>query len=299
MNRIPRRGWLAALLAVFLLLVVVWVVAVLQLSPAAAGERRLGVALRSGLAADYSGETVSRVVRALRISVVEDLMRDLGMSDEEADEAAQAVKASMDLPVPTATARDFSGEHPHTATPTKTPLPTATALPTKTLTPRPTRTPEPTKTDKPKKKPTKTPTPAGGADIHDPEIEPSGYDLDPSPGVLPDCEVEWEIANLEVFDPAPSSGIDFVILKYKVDGYSDWEYSDPLSKTCGGFDVDGNWDACYDGTLDLHICSGSFADENDGPDDFEILLYAKAKDNEGHESVLDLGTYYMSDECDD
>jgi hypothetical protein len=298
MSRIPRRGRLAALLAVFLFLVIAWVAAVFQLIPASAGGRELGVGLRSGLAADYSGEQVSRVVRALRISVVEDMMRDLGMTGDEAGEAARAMKESMASPVPTATALDFSGEKPHTATPTRTPEPTHTLQPTETATARPTRTPAPTETDKPKKKPSKTPTPAG-FDGEDPEINSSGYDLDPDPGDLPGCDVEWHIEDLEVFDPAPSSGIEWVKFKIEVPGYMGLTYLDELAMTCGEFDGDGNWHGCYHGSAEFEIDSSTFADENEGPDDFEIILYVKARDNSGNEDVLELGTYTMSDECDD
>jgi hypothetical protein len=299
MNGTKRRGWLAALLAFFLLLLVVWVVAVFQLSPAAAGGGQLGVALRSGLAADYGSEPIRRIVRSLRISVVADLMRDLGMSDAEAGEAMHAMKVAMSSPVPTATARNFDGDDPYTATPTKTPRPTETPEPTATRTHRPpTRTPEPTKTDRPRHHPSMTPTPAGGPDVFDPEIDDSSYTLDPDPGAL-GCSVEWTIENLEVFDPAPSSGIEWVKLKYEVDGYSDFIYSDELTLVCGEFDGDGNWLGCYAGTHDLEIFEGWVGEENDEEGDFVIRLWAKALDYQGHDDILDLGTYTMSDECDD
>jgi len=302
MNRNTRRGWLAALLAFFLLLLVVWVVAVFQIIPAAAGGGQLGVALRSGLAADYGSEPIRRIVRSLRISVVADLMRDLGKSDAEAGEAMHAMSVAMSSPVPTATARDFEGDDPYTPTPTKTPRPTETPEPTATRTHRPpTRTPEPTETDRPRHHPSRTPTPAGGPDVFDPEIEGAGYTLDPAPGAL-GCSVEWTIENLEVFDPAPSSGIEWVELKYEVEDYTGLIYSGNLTETCGDFDVDGNWVGCFAGSHELEIYDGWDGEEDHGPNegpDFQIHLWAKAHDNEGNEGLLDLGSYTMPHTCDD
>ena len=304
MNRNTRRGWLAALLAFFLLLLVVWVVAVFQIIPAAAGGGQLGVALRSGLAADYGSEPIRRIVRSLRISVVADLMRDLGKSDAEAGEAMHAMSVAMSSPVPTATARDFAGDDPYTATPTKTPRPTDTPEPTETRTPRPTRTAAPTETDRPTHvhHATRTPTPDGGVDEDDPEIESSGYLLDPDPGDIPGCSVVWTIENLEVFDPAPSSGIEWVELKYQVEDYTGLIFSDDLTLVSGGSDVDGSWAAIYEGTHELEIHDGWDGEEDHGPNegpDFEIHLWAKAHDNEGNEDVIDVGTYTMSHTCDD
>ena len=64
------------------------------------------------------------------------------MSSDDAAGQSQAMAELMKSPVPTATARDFQGAKPFTATPTVTPVPTETPTPTptNTCTPRPTAT---------------------------------------------------------------------------------------------------------------------------------------------------------------
>jgi len=109
----------------------------------------LPLSLSSRLSADYSVDDVGPL-KALRLSIIGDMLRDMGMGPDEAEDCESAMKALMDNPVPTATARDFEGAPPFTAIPTNTATPTdtptATATPTSTFTPRPTATKPPTST---------------------------------------------------------------------------------------------------------------------------------------------------------
>ncbi|MCJ7511990.1 MAG: hypothetical protein MUO23_03340, partial [Anaerolineales bacterium] len=130
----PGRRWLVSAVALFLILFVVWILAVFQLSPAAAGAGSLQLRLRSNLAADYSAAPVLRMIRTLRLTVMEDVLRDMGMTDEQASAEMRAMQALMESPVPTATARSLMGEAPFTATPTKTRVPTETPVPAETAT---------------------------------------------------------------------------------------------------------------------------------------------------------------------
>ncbi len=58
--------------------------------------------------------------------------------------------------------------------------------------------------------------------------------MNPPPGVLSVCEIEIQITDLEVVDHPWSSGIEWVKLKYRVEGYSDYVYSPPLTLKSGG-----------------------------------------------------------------
>jgi len=188
MKRERSRWWLGAF-ALFLGLLVIWILAVIVLDPAGASSFSLNLGLGSRLRADYSADAAGRRIGVLRLSIVEDVMRDLGLTEEEAEAQREEVEVAMGQAVPTATARDFGGGAPFTATPapTATPVPTstlsetseptqtstATATPTRgtTRTPTPTRTATPTRTLTPTgtldttatKTPTRTrtPTPSG------------------------------------------------------------------------------------------------------------------------------------------
>ena len=190
MKRERSRWWLGAF-ALFLGLLVIWILAVIVLDPAGASSFSLNLGLGSRLRADYSADAAGRRIGVLRLSIVEDVMRDLGLTEEEAQAQREEVEVAMGQPVPTATARNFEGEAPFTFTPapTATPVPTstlsdtseptqtstATATPTRgtTRTPTPTRTATPTRTLTPTgtlnvtatntKTPTRTrtPTPSG------------------------------------------------------------------------------------------------------------------------------------------
>ncbi len=143
--------------------------------------------------------------------------------------------------------------------------------------------------------PSPTPTPkatATPADDQYPELE--GGTLSPTPGPLDSCSTTIEITDLRVYDPAPSAGIDWVKLKYRVEGYTDLIYSDPLTLTSGGWQEDGSWDGYYQGTIDVRIDPEW---ESPAPDPFRISLWAKARDKAGHETYLYLGEYTMPASC--
>jgi hypothetical protein len=166
MKRERSRWWLGAF-ALFLGLLVIWILAVIVLDPAGASSFSLNLGLGSRLRADYSADEVGRRIGVLRISIVEDVMRDLGMSEADAEAHQESVEVAMNEAVPTATARDFSGEAPFTASPQPTATPVPTDLPgdtpeptqTSTATPRATRRPTRTRT------PTRTPTPTPGGTL--------------------------------------------------------------------------------------------------------------------------------------
>ncbi len=147
------RRWLVGAVALFLVLMVVWVAAAVRISASAAAPSSLMSSLRSRLSANYAPDAGGSSVRSLRLSIFQEVMQDLGLSGDEAAAESRRIEAGMQGPVPTATARDFDGAEPLTATPTKTPVPTHTPTPTATAT----RTPRPTPTK------TKTPAPTAAA----------------------------------------------------------------------------------------------------------------------------------------
>ena len=114
-SRLTR--WIAFL--VFAILIVGWVLAAVYLTGASAGRPGSPYNLSSKLAANYAADGGEKI-SSLRISIVADLLRDLGIPIEQA-----SILDDLDSPVPTAT--------PDPATPT--PSPTS---------PPPTNTPGPT-----------------------------------------------------------------------------------------------------------------------------------------------------------
>lgn len=147
-----------------------------------------------------------------------------------------------------------------------------------TVTPKPTETPVPT-----------IPTPEDVA-------TPSLYEgiLDPAPVELTACEATIFVNELGARDPAYSSGIDEVKLKYNVADYTGWIYSDPLEFYCGGWTGDGDWDGCYRGSIELRIDPNWTRPETG---DFIISLHARALDNVGYTAYREFGTYSMPAEC--
>jgi hypothetical protein len=284
------RRWLIGAVALSLVLLVVWIAAAVRISAAAAAPSSLMSSLRSRLTANYAPDPGGSSVRSLRLSIFQEVMQDLGMPSDEAAAHSQEMQAEMQEPVPTATARDFEGAQPLTATPTKTPVPTET--PTPTATPTSTRTPNPT--------PTKTKTPAptaaapvptntpGGVDVTDPTI--CCIDLNPDPPAsLSVCT--FDVDDFEVFDPAFSAGISpsDVDLKYQ-DHDGNW-IATSLNLLTGGF-VSGpgsDFSAHYDGTVTLHnVINGEFVD-----------LKGRVTDLAGNGPVyyMSLGHYVMATDC--
>jgi len=187
MNRIAGRRWLINALAVLIVLLLLWSCAAFRLSTAAASAMKFPIKLRSQISADYGPDRLGRPIRSLRFSIVQDVMRDIGLPPEEAENAQVAFEIAMSSPVPTATLAP--GTLPPEFTPTRTPVPTKTPRPTRTpteviadtattaptatpsasstlITPTPTHSRTPTKTPEPSdtpsaasKTPTKTRTP--------------------------------------------------------------------------------------------------------------------------------------------
>jgi hypothetical protein len=247
------RRWLIAAVALFAFLLVGWVVLALQLTSALAGPLPYGPGLTSRLRADYQADEGGRTVTLISLSILQEAMQALGLTEEEASAAHESMELAMSQPVPTATALDFEGAAPYTATPTvtNTPLPTETATPTPTNTrPPPTRTPEPTETDRPTRTPGAAPTsPPSGGDTVKPAIV--GVAFNPSvPGPLSSCM--FEVVDMHVIDPDFSSGISVNPVYLRVtypDSYQDYFQ---LTELSGSFVPPGStWDAHYTGSFDI------------------------------------------------
>ena len=287
------RRWLIGALGLFLVLMVLWIAAAMRLSAAAAAPSNLMTSLRSRLSANYAPDPGGSTVRSLRLSIFQEVLQDLGMSSEEAAGQSQDVERQLKTPVPTATARDFEGADPFTATPTVTPIPTETPVPTET----------PTKTPRPRPTKTKTPVPTVAGP---PTSTPSGADVDPpvvtawtSSVVVAGCSADIDI-DATIYDAPMSSGISQVQIKYKVPGYVDsFTYLDNISYCSGGIQGDGSWQGCYDGTVTFdEISSGWCGTDNPGPTDFLVEIYVKPIDNLGHHGYYLVETFNLPHTCD-
>lgn len=253
-----------------LFIVMVWVLTAVLLSSASADSGPFSFAVRSKLAADYGQEKSDGFLGVINLTIFSDVMRDLGMSPDEADEHSDEMKVAMDDPVPTATALNFEGDAPWTPTRTATKIPTKTLIPTDTPIPTftPTRTRVLTKTLIPTKKPTNPPntvapaatataataTALGPVDSQAPNI--GGLNLSPpagtpSPGnTLTTCTID--VVNVSVFDPAFSSGVSSSDVHFKYDSPSIGWVVESLNLLSGGFTPGLDWDAQYGKTVTLH-----------------------------------------------
>ncbi len=248
------RRWLIAAVALFLLLLTGWVLLALQLSSAQAGLLPFGPGLASRLTSDYGADQRGRPIAVISLSILEEAMQALGLSDDEAQAAHDSMELAMSQPVPTATALNFKGAAPFTATPTKThtPLPTSTPTATSTNTPPPGFRPRPPslpKTPKPTNLPaTAGPTSAG--DFTDPVVSRSGAVFSPPPGDLYSCTIS--ISGIHVTDGIGSSGISpsGIGVKYDPGGGYVHVYG-AVALVSGGLQPDTSWDAYYDGTFTL------------------------------------------------
>ena len=325
-------AWIIAL-SVFAILIVGWVLAAVALTGTSAGRPGTPFNLSSRLAADYASDGGERV-SSLRISIVADLLRDLGFSIEDG-----SVLDELDSQVPTATARNFAGDPPFTATALPSHVPSETALPTETATntprPKPTNTHEPTDTNEPPA--TTVPGDAGPPTL-------SGGSLSPPPGALGTCEKVVSITGLHLVDAGPSSGIKLVKLKYKILGLDSqgYQYSTDLSPQVSGGWTDGEgstWDAYYDGSITIDFDTGYAASGSGGkaffllvveqtatptevpptatptlepptatptsppptstptPSPFDVKVWSIARDNAGNESFTFHGAYTMPGSC--
>jgi hypothetical protein len=286
MNGPSGRGWWMGALGLFAALLVLWVAAAVRLSAAAAAPSDLMTSLRSRLTANYAPDPGGSTVRSLRLTIFQEVLQDLGMSNEAAAGHSQEMAEQMKSPVPTATARDFQGAKPFTATPTATPVPTETPLPTATNTPkpRPTRTKTPVPTVRVV---APTDTPVGGVDTTDPNI--CCIALNPAPtGSLDVCTID--VIDLEVEDLAFSSGMDLgeIYIKYEKAGMGNWQTTN-LSMTSGGF-VAGpgsDWRGHFAGSFTIH---GRVAGDS-------INVAGKVEDNVGRNDHKSAGSYTLTVNC--
>jgi hypothetical protein len=290
--------------AVFLVLLVIWVAAALQLMSASAQPQGFLGGLRSRLQANYAADEDGQPLGFLRVSIIEEALQDLGLSSAQIASRTTGLKTAMSKPVPTATPRSTQTKAPKTATATPMPTETETPLPSTS----PTRTRRPTRTSTPTgATPTRTPRP----DTAYPTLYP-GY-LSPGPSDVPGCSQTVSISNLHVIDPYPSRGIEWVKLKYLVEGASEYYYSAPLSVTSGGWSngAYSRWDAYYAGSITIVVNPSTMAYASQGKalanparraaalttEPIHVTLYAKAVDNAGHESVITLGVYTFPAAC--
>lgn len=294
----PKRSWLLGALAVFAILLVIWLAAAFRISGVQAGGVPFPFSLQSKLVPDYSASDEARAYGSLRLSIVSDVLRDLGLSDQEVNKQGDDILDAMGSPVPTATALNFEGDAPYTPTPTQTHTPTKTYTPTETFSPTatktrisPTRTPSktPKPTDPPK--PTKTPGPSATPDptatytprdVIDPQIYLSSADWNPTPGSLDTCTVS--VSDIEVRDSIVTYGINRVRLKYPCCG--SWEYSNPLSES-GSMEPSG-WVGFYSGSVSI---TGYESGQS-------VTIGVYAEDVAGNTAfVSDGATYTLSVDC--
>ena len=317
------RRWLIAAVGLFLFLLVGWVLLALQLNVALAGPLPFAPRLMSNLQADYSPDAGAAPIGLISLSIMNEALQSLGdalglTGDEEAA-LHESMELAMSQPVPTATALNFEGEAPFTATPTVTNTP----LPTDTLTPIPTNTPTntpkpatPTKTATPSKTPEPTDDdadePTASATTAAPAVADSdrpdivSYEVSPPPGTLTVCTIT---ATLRVTDAEPSSGISAsqVGMKYKREGVG-YVYS--YNMTVVSPDNPGlpGWDAVYSGSITIDnvqvvgILSGGAAKLarpalSSGP--VELDVWFIVEDNEGHTTYESIGTYDLMTSCPD
>jgi hypothetical protein len=151
------RRWIVVAFLVFLLCLILWIAAALILNVAFAESLPFSLNLRSRLAANYAPDEFVGSLGVFRLSIIDEVLLDRGLSLEEAEEQSEKIKIAMGSPVPTATARGFGGEEPFTATPTEPPTATISVSPTETPTPTHTVAIVASATDTPKPA-TETPT---------------------------------------------------------------------------------------------------------------------------------------------
>jgi hypothetical protein len=293
------RGWLVNAFSAFLFVLALWILAALWAGNTFGGTFPLLADLRSQIFADYSSDIFGRTLKSLQLSILADF------ADESGNDGGSSADWTLAFQDPVPTATQFgtgSGEEetPVEDTPPPVLKPTATGwiAPTNTVqpdpptsTPAPTSRPKPTKTPKPSPSPSLEPTPKL-EDVEAPVI--SGGILTPPSNDLTVCEITISVTELQVEDYPWSSGMNWVKLKYRVDGFSDYIYSPALNLENGGPTGEGGWLGCYSGEIHIEIDPSWLSPE---PDVYQIKLWAKAKDNTGHEGYLWLGEYSMPASC--
>jgi hypothetical protein len=222
------RGWLVNAFSIFLLFLSLWILAALWAGNSYGATFPLLADLRSHIFADYGSDVLGRTLKSLQLTILGEINGDASFGD---DPNTDWNLAFQEL-VPTATQHGDEGNTVDSSTQEddpEEPVNTATLEPEPTITPEPelpTDTPKPTRTPDPTKTPSPSKTPKPTQKIEDVEAPVlSGGILMPEPGELMDCEIGIGITDLQVEDHPWSSGIDWVKLKYLVEGYSDYIYS--------------------------------------------------------------------------
>jgi hypothetical protein len=249
-----QSSWIHRIIGVAFGLVVVSIMALIAVGVASAQNSPFPLGLRSKLAVDYSQEKFGPTFGPINLSIVRDVLQDLGLTSSETEAEAWAYLSDLDDPVPTATALNFSGDSPHTPTPTK--MPDYTATPLLTSTPLATKAPIRAQASATKIVVTSVATLAPCCDSTPPTL--SGGSLNPTPGPLSVCSVGVSLTGLRVQDPSPSSGIEWVKVKYKVEGPNSLGYvytSDLSPPTSGGWSGSA-WDAIYNGSFTIDFEAG-------------------------------------------
>lgn len=294
MKRDDGSFWLLSAFSVFIIGLAIWILAVLHVSVATAAPFGYRLDLRSQLYSDYKSDQLPQPIRILRLSIVREVLQDLGLSDDSIEARIASGQLDLEELVPTATALNFSGDDP----PTVTPIPTSTSRPAATNTREPTKAADPSKTPKASKtpKPSKTPkasdTPETPIDTESPEILiKEDFIITPEDGSnFESCEFNIEIDKVYVSDPKPSSGLDWIKIKYKVEGHTGLIFSDPLDIFCGGMNGDGSWYSGHRGSVEVEI-------EEDWEDPVTINVWLKAMDNAGNYDIQSVATYTVT--CED
>jgi hypothetical protein len=240
-----KRRWALGLGGLLAALLLLWLWAGVFFNTAAAGSGGISMDLRSRIQASYGPEDTRTGIARILFSIGEEALRIAGLSESEAAARWRAYEDTLNTPVATATARDFLGAAPFTATPTWTPLPTLTSTPTTTATS--TRVPTRVPTRTPTRPPAATNTPSGSVDTVRPTI--LGATLSPPPGTLNTCV--FDVVDMYVFDAAFSSGVSTSNVYARVTYPDSYRGYFNLSLNSGGF-VSGpgsDWDAHYGGSV--------------------------------------------------
>jgi hypothetical protein len=122
------------------------------------------------------------------------------------------------------------------------------------------------------------------------------------------------VSEVEIKDYAYSDGIEWVKIKYEVDGDPTIYYSDPLVQTDGpGWSAGpgSTWHAFYGGSETIDVTAilasnplGGYAMMDNFAaismalfDDIEVHVWIMARDNAGYSRISSVGTYFVPASC--
>ncbi|KPK90837.1 MAG: hypothetical protein AMJ88_15260, partial [Anaerolineae bacterium SM23_ 63] len=89
------RRWILVALLVFLLCLVLWIAAALILNIAFAESLPFSLNLRSRLAANYAPDDFVGSLGIFRLSIIDEVLLDRGLSPEEAEEQSEKIRIAM------------------------------------------------------------------------------------------------------------------------------------------------------------------------------------------------------------